>query len=144
MKVKTDINPAAILRARGLGDSDRARIFLANEVARLSDPYVPMSAGAGAHMKNQRQIAEDGRTIAYPGPYAHYQYVGKVYGPNIPITKNGNVTGFYSRAPKHPTGGLLTYHGAPLRGPEWDKRMLADRKGDLTRSAANFVGGKPK
>ena len=38
MRVKTNISPAAILRSRGLGDSDRARVFLANEVARLSDP----------------------------------------------------------------------------------------------------------
>lgn len=126
MKVKTDIRPAAILRARGLGDSDRARVFLANEVARLSDPYVPMQQGI---LKNTKQIAGSGRTITYLGPYAHYQYVGEVMA---------------GRAPKHYTGKPLTYHGSPMRGPEWDKRMMADRKDDLTQSVANHVGGKPK
>lgn len=126
MKVKTDIRPAAILRARGLGDSDRARVFLANEVARLSDPYVPMQQGI---LKNTKQIAGSGRTITYLGPYAHYQYVGEVMA---------------GRAPKHYTGKPLTYHGAPMRGPEWDKRMMADRKDDLKQSVANYVGGKPK
>lgn len=126
MKVKTDIRPAAILRARGLGDSDRARVFLANEVARLSDPYVPMQQGI---LKNTKQIAGSGRTITYLGPYAHYQYVGEVMA---------------GRAPKHYTGKPLTYHGAPMRGPEWDKRMMADRKDDLTQSVANYVGGNPK
>lgn len=126
MRVKTDIRPAAILRARGLGDSDRARVFLANEVARLSDPYVPMQKGI---LKNTKQIAGSGRTITYLGPYAHYQHVGEVMA---------------GRAPKHYTGKPLTYHGAPMRGPEWDKRMMADRKDDLTQSVANYVGGNPK
>ena len=126
MKVRTNIRPAAILRARGLGDSDRARVFLANEVARLSDPYVPMQQGT---LKNTRQIAGDGRSITYPQPYAHYQYKGEVMA---------------GRAPKHYTGTPLTYHGAPRRGREWDKRMLADRRDALVQSVAGYVGGKPK
>ena len=126
MKVRTNIRPAAILRARGLGDSDRARVFLANEVARLSDPYAPMQQGT---FKYTRQIAGDGRSITYPQPYAHYQYKGEVMA---------------GRAPKHYTGKPLTYHGAPMRGREWDKRMLADRRDDLVQSVAGYVGGKPK
>ena len=51
MKVRTNIRPAAILRARGLGDSDRARVFLANEVAPLSDPYVPMQQGTPGRLQ---------------------------------------------------------------------------------------------
>ena len=126
MKVRTNIRPDAILRARGLGDSDRARVFLANEVARLSDPYVPMQQGT---LKNTRQIAGDGRSITYLQPYAHYQYKGEVMA---------------GRVPKHYTGKPLTCHGAPMRGREWDKRMLADRRDDLVQSVAGYVGGKPK
>ena len=51
-------------------------------------------------------------SIIYPGPYAHYQYVGE---------------GMAGRAPKHYTGQPLTYHGGALRGKQWDKRMMADR-----------------
>ena len=58
MKVRTNIRPAAILRARGLGDSDRARVFLANEVARLSDPYVPMQQGTLKTPGRLQEMAE--------------------------------------------------------------------------------------
>lgn len=126
MKVKTDINPASILKARGLGKSTKARVYLANQVAKLSDPYVPLQTGT---LKNSRRISGDGSTITYPGPYAHYQYVGKVMG---------------GRAPKQYTGEDINYHGGPMRGREWDKRMLADRKDDLIKGFAKYTGGKPK
>lgn len=115
---KTDINYAKILKARGLGSSDRARVFLANEVARQSDPYVPFRNGP---LKNTRIIAKDGRTITYPMPYAgvHYRGLSK-YGKTI-----RNV-------------------GAPMRGKEWDKRMMADHGQEVADSLAKFVGGKAK
>lgn len=126
MKMRVSVNVAEILRRRGLGDSDRARILLASEVARLSDPYVPMQSGA---LKNSSQIENGGRKLIYPGPYAHYQYEGEVMA---------------GTAPKQYTGKSLTYQGAPMRGKQWDKRMMADRGGDLTRRFAKLIGGKPK
>ena len=39
------------------------------------------------------------------------------------------------------------YHENPgngLRGKYWDKRMMADRGGELVRSVADFCGGKAK
>lgn len=74
--------------------SKETQQFIANEVARLSDPYVPMQSG---NLKNHRIIANDGSTITYPGPYAHYHWAGEIYGPNIPIGEEG----FISRAPKN-------------------------------------------
>lgn len=139
MSFRVEIDPSLILTRRGLGRDHRARVFVAKEVARFSDPYVPMRQG---RLKNTVHVASDGSRLTYPQPYAHYQYEGKVYGPNIPLANDG---GFYSpEAPKHPTGRDLTYHGAPMRGPHWDKRMMADRKDDLLRSVARYVGGKPK
>ena len=139
MKVKTDIHPVTILRARGLGDSPKARVFLAQTVANLCDPYVPMSPGSGAHMKEQYIIASDGSSITYRGPYAHFQYMGEVMvgvKTGSPYSKSGE--------PKRGTGRALDYHGAPMRGKEWDKRMLADRGDEVTNAVADFVGGKPK
>lgn len=139
MKIKTDIQPATILRARGLGDSDEARIFLAQEVANLCDPYVPMAPGSGAHMKEQYDIAPDGSAITYHGPYAHFQYVGEVMvgaHTGSPWAKSGE--------PKVYAGRELDYSGGPMRGKEWDKRMLADRKGEIEDALAKKVGGKPK
>lgn len=121
VKVKVDIPTAKILKSRGLGSDTGARKFLASEVKRLSDPYVPMQQGA---LKNITTIAADGSQLVYTQPYAHYQYYGQVMG---------------GRAPKHYTGDALSYHGAPMRGPNWDKRMLADKSGDLENSLDAFI-----
>lgn len=129
MNFKVDVNSSAILRKRGLGDSTAARKHLASTVKRLCDPYVPMSSGSAAHMKNSAQVAEDGSQILYPGPYAHYQYKGEVMA---------------GRAPKHYTGRDIQYNDAPMRGKEWDKRMMADRGNEVIDDLAKFVGGKRK
>ncbi len=124
--LRADVTPEDILKKRGLSGDMRARKYLASQVARHCDPYVPMAQGT---LKNSPQIAEDGSAITYPGPYANYQHTGLAMG---------------GRAPKHYTGASLTYHGGPMRGSEWDKRMLADHAGDLEQDLAAYVGGKPE
>lgn len=124
--IQTHIEPSSILKARGLGSSSAARKHLATTVARLSDKYVPMQQGT---LKNTRKIDRDGKFILYNQPYAHYQYYGKVMG---------------GRAPKRYTGADIQYHGAPLRGAFWDKRMMADRRQEVLDDMAKFVGGHRK
>ena len=132
VKVKVSIDAAQIMRKRGLSDN-KVRKHLASEVKRLSDPYVPMDQG---NLKNQAVIASDGSTLTYNQPYAHYQYHGKVMGPNY-MDKEGE---WHSgKAPKHYTGDDLTYHGAPMRGPHWDKRMMADKRKELETSVEKFI-----
>ena len=123
MKVKVDINTARIMKQRGLGGDHRAQVFLASEVKRLSDKYVPMQQGL---LKNRAVVASDGSTLTYTQPYAHYQYYGEVMA---------------GRAPKKYTGKELTYHGAPMRGPHWDKRMMADKSGEVVNNLKNYIGG---
>lgn len=123
ISVKTDINTKKIMAARGLGSSGKVQKHLASEVARLSDPYVPMQQGA---LKNQKQIASDGSQIVYPGPYAHYQYYGEVMA---------------GRAPKQYTGRELTYNGAPMRGARWTERMLADKRHEIEKNIENYIKG---
>lgn len=138
LDVKTDIDPAVILRERGLGDSREAQVFLAQMVANLSDPYVPMSPGS-VHMKDEHTIAPNGSSITYHGPYAHYQYMGELMvgtTSGSAWAKNGE--------PKRGTGKPLHYHGAPMRGKAWDKRMLADRGDEIVEAFARKVGGKVK
>lgn len=124
-----NIQPSKILAKRGLGQDNKARKYLATTFAKYCDPYVPMSAGAGAHMKNAKEIASDGSSVTYPGPYAHYQYVGLA---------------MIGTAPKSYSGRSLSYNGAPMRGSQWDKRMLADRGRDLLKDLAAYVGGRAK
>ena len=123
MKITVNIDSKKILAARGLGSSDKAREHLASEVARLSDPYVPMQQGA---LKNQRTIASDGSQVVYPGPYAHYHWIGKVMA---------------GRAPKKYTGDDLTYNGAPMRGARWTERMLIDKRAEIEKNVEKFIGG---
>lgn len=120
MSVKVDINTAKILKSRGLGSDNGVQKYLASEVKRFCDKYTPMQQGD----LMKATIAADGSQIVYNRPYAHYQYYGKVMA---------------GRAPKSYTGDDLTYHGAPMRGPQWEKRMLADKSKDIERSVEAFI-----
>lgn len=121
VKIKVDLPKAEILKRFGLGGTNKVQKYLASQVKRLCDPYVPMQQGL---LKNQATIAGDGSYIVYTQPYAHYQYYGKVMA---------------GRAPKHYTEDDLTYHGAPTRGPQWDKRMLIDKSNDLEKSIDAYI-----
>ena len=114
VRVYSDINVPKILGARGLTESSpTVRRFIASEVARLSDPYVPFYTG---FLKSHHTVAADGRTLTYDAPYAKKQYYNNKGG------RNG-----------------------PLRGPLWEKRMLADKKDALAGSVQAFLnrGGHP-
>lgn len=127
MDVDVNIDTGKILRKYGLGESKEAQRFLAEDVERKCQPYVPMSAERGAHMVNAARVTDD--SIIYPGPYAHYQYVGKVMA---------------GRAPKHYTGRDIDYHDSPMRGKQWDKRMMADRGKEVEQDFENYLKGRNK
>lgn len=84
--VKTDgLEEVAELIANA---ADQAEVWLANEVLKDTDPYVPALTGS----LSQRSHTE-GDTIIYPGPYARYLYYGKVmkgprYGPKYATDKD--------------------------------------------------------
>lgn len=121
MKITVNIDTKKILAARGLGSSDKVRKYLASEVKRLSDPYVPKQQGI---LKNNAHISSDGSQLVYTQPYAHYQYYGKVMA---------------GRAPKKYTGDDLTYHGAPMRGARWTERMLADKRNEIENNVEIYI-----
>ncbi len=70
--------------------------------------------------------------------YAGYQYRGQVYGPNIPIIRQGTIVGWYSRKPKHPTGrelgvpgewkGWVFGYSEPGTKHHWDEQFSKDRR----------------
>lgn len=115
-------------------------LFLANEAKRLMEPYVPAENLILAH--NVRTYA-DGRTgiVHYLSPYAHYQYVGEVYGPNYPIMDGKKVMGYYSPPKKQPTGKKLKYRKSPhpLATSEWDKAMKTARGDDLAKAYEDYL-----
>lgn len=90
MKVKFTV------KTSGLEEIDRKlaqlaneqEVWLANEVLKDTDPYVPMLTGS----LSQRAHVE-GNKVVYPGPYARYLYYGKVmkgpkYGPKHATDKD--------------------------------------------------------
>ena len=112
------------------------RLFLANEFKRLMDPYVPAKNLVLA--QNVRVYVDDDNNgvVHYNSPYAHYQYEGIVYGPNYPITRNGEVEGYFSPPHKTKTNRKLNHNKFrhPLATDHWDRAMLKDRKQDLIRA----------
>lgn len=71
--------------------ASKSEVFLANEILKDTDPYVPFLTGS----LSQRSYVE-GNTVVYPGPYARYLYYGKVM--------EGPIHG-----PKHATNKDLVY-----------------------------------
>lgn len=104
---------------------DKAKLEIHNVLAKMCDPYVPKESGM---LAQTTRITSEG--VTYTQPYAHYQYEGLVYGPNIPIIENGVITGWFSppEQQKHPTGDMLNYstEAHPLASSHWDEAMLRD------------------
>lgn len=130
--VSSSINAAAIRRKV---DSDSAFwTFAATEWLRLYKPYVPFDTGTLANT-----VTITPGCIEHTAPYAHYQYTGEVYGPNIPITESGRVVGYYSPPRKSPTGRALTYHRNPRASKEWDKAAEPTQKPKLISSLQSYI-----
>lgn len=115
------------MKRRGLGPDNGLRKYVAARIRLRCDPYVPKQAGT---LKNTAQVDPDGSAIIYNQPYAHYQYVGQVMA---------------GRAPKHYAGKQLRHHEAPMRGPYWDQRMMADHRADVEADATAYMnrGNQP-
>ncbi len=84
----------------------RAQDVLDQQVLNDMIPYMPFQQGA---MVDATHIIEPG-LISTNTPYAHYQYMGDVYGPNIPIRNDdGIITGWWSPPNKTKTERKLQY-----------------------------------
>lgn len=108
--------------------------------AKMIDPWVPMREGV---LAQSVQVSSEG--LKYPGPYAHYQYMGIVYGPNIPIfdKDTGDLIGW--RSPKgkkkHPTDRKLRYSTEkhPLASSHWDKAMMEVKGDEFRQQVMNIL-----
>lgn len=141
-KVQVNIDYKKIMNSRGLGQDREATKWLANMFALRCNKRVPMQKGT---LKNQHEIVDlgegEGAGILYTQPYAHYQYEGRVMGPNY---TDGNGRFWSGEAPKRYTGKKLTYHQGPMRGSKWDVRTKQAEGRAILKSFAAHVGGKPK
>lgn len=135
----------AMLRACNLESGGLVQQTIDKAVIDYDLPYCPWDSGNMARSAYTATIIGSGEII-YPGPYAHYQYYGEVYGPNIPIfdDNTGEPTGFWSPPgqTKYPTGRPLQYSTDinPLAGSFWFERMKADHLDDIIREAQSVAG----
>lgn len=116
-----------------------AQKLLNEQVVADCDPLIPFQQGALRNSVNYPQGIYGGE-IEYNTPYAHYQYEGIVYGPNIPIRDvQGNITGWYSPPKKNPTGRPLQYHTEGT-GDHWFEKAKEQHKDDWVRLVKRTAG----
>ncbi len=116
-----------------------AQKLLNMQVVADCDPLIPFQQGTLRNSVNYPQGIYGGE-IEYNTPYAHYQYKGEVYGPNIPIKDaEGNITSWYSPPKKNPTGRPLTYHTSGT-GDHWFEKAKAQHGDDWVRLVKRTAG----
>lgn len=122
---------------------DRAQRAIDSGVLRYSELFLPFQSGGLRNSGITGTKVGSGR-VRWIAPQAHYLYEGKVMGPNIPLHENGQLVGFFSKAPKEYTGEALKFHGAPKRGARWFHRMKRVHGADIVEDAnrAYRKGGK--
>lgn len=98
--------------------------------------YVPRKSGALAN----EGVTVGTNTITWDKPYAHYQYVGEVYGPNFQVIRNGELVwrSPKGKGSKHPTGWPLTYH-TPGTSDHWIDAMWENDKRSVQLQITNYL-----
>lgn len=150
LNIDATVDVGSILRRFNHLVDDTTMLEIYNLWGKLMEPWVPMESGRLAHGYRVTP-----NSLIYPGPYAHYQYMGIVYGPNYPIFQNGELVGFRSppgkgsKSPKVPTQEIV-YNTElhPLATKEWDKvsypvikdAFLQGVREILLRGARQFYG----
>lgn len=144
-KVGITLDEAAVLERLNLEAGGLVQQVIDKSVIDWDLQYVPWETGTlGRSPYSATEIGSG--EVVYPGPYAHYQYYGEVYGPNIPVFQDdtGEPTGYFSPPgrKKHPTGRPLQYSKDinPLAGSFWFERMKADHLQDIIKEAKSVVG----
>ena len=115
----------------GLEIGGRVQRFIDQRGIDGCPPCVPASPDRTLEFSAQVSTEIGSGKVIWSAPYAHYQYMGIVYGPNIPILQDGVLMGWFSPPgrPKHPTDRELTYDTSqnPMAGPHWFERAKADQ-----------------
>lgn len=139
-----------LLEKFNLKSGGKVQQVIDNAIIAYDEDYCPWDTGYLAASPRGVTVIGSG-LITYPGPYAHYQYYGEVYGPNIPVfddTSSGEPTRYFSipGRKKQPTGRELQYDTSTnaLAGPYWFERMKADHVDDIVEEAQKAATGRKK
>ena len=127
IQVRVKMKPVnTILTRMGVKPDGDVQMFVTNTVNRRIIRYMPFRSGAlSTKLKHIKSATE----IEVLGPYARYQYYGKVMeGP----------------APKAVTDRDLKYDKTknPLAGPFWDRRLIANEGAQIAGEVRRYVSGR--
>ena len=127
IRVRVKMKPVnTVLTRMGVKADGDVQMFVTNTVNRRITRYMPFRSGALAtKLKHIKSATE----IEVLGPYARYQYYGKVMeGP----------------APKAVTDRDLKYDKTknPLAGPFWDRRLIANEGAQIAGEVRRYVSGR--
>ena len=138
-EVRMDMTEAIRRLRSAFEQDDTLKLYAHTRLAAYCQPYVPMETGT---LANTRVITPE--YVDYVAPYAHYQYMGEAYGPNIPIRDSQGMTAGWFSLPgrrKHPTGRALTHSRElhPLATDHWDQAAMQARRDDLAEEIARYI-----
>lgn len=128
-------NLSDCIHTLGIEERGRVQQVVANEVLRLSGPYIPFATGdlmASGHIENHTDIV-------WNTPYARYMWNGIVYeDPELHCAGFATENGWRSRkgVQKVPTDRAMQYQNGNLRGSHWTERMMQNGGREKIEKAA--------
>lgn len=141
-KVKLEMKPIATILARlGIDKNGRVQRFLTETVNRRITRYMPFRTGV---LASKLKFVSSPTEITVNGPYARYQYYGKLWVDHITGSAFSPKYGW-----KVPTNIPLNYHrpghggengsGNSEAGPFWDRRLMAAEKDVILREVGACI-----
>lgn len=128
-RIKVEMKPVNTIVTRlGVGKSGDVQRVVTHEINRRITRYMPYRSST---LSTKLKVVSGPAEITVLGPYAQYQYYGKV---------------MVGRAPKVLTDKDLDYTQSknhnPLAGPLWDKRMMAAEGAQIAADVQKYVNRK--
>lgn len=123
---------------------DKSMLEVHNLLAKMCEPYVPMVEGnlvqSGFAQVTPHYVQYGNEAV----PYAHYMYMGEIYGPNIPIRdESGEIIGWFSKPgeTKQPTGRKMQYNTEmhPKATAFWDKVMMQEKGDEFAKQIEDIL-----
>lgn len=125
MSVK--IEPISVIIADlGLEPNGKVQSYFTERCATYMDRYVPK----GDTLLLSEKTTIDSNSITYEMPYAHYQYIGKLY-----VDPETGSSWARKGVKKVPTNIDLKQNGYPY----WDKKMWSIHKKDIVKEVQNYI-----
>ena len=127
--VKVDVPEASqIIRRLGLDKNGDAQRFHTNNIKRRITRYMPYRTGT---LSTKLKIMSGPDEITVLGPYAKYQYFGKVMVGKAPRVVTDKALDQRPRAP-----------GNDRAGPLWDKRLVASEGEAIAADLQRYINRK--